>query len=93
MKVVVDRNVCISAADCVAIAPNTFELDAEGKAFVTNPDGHDLVTILEAAKACPVACIYVYDDDGKQLWPEQGSPSADALKSAKETNAPPHTVV
>lgn len=74
MKIVVDRNVCISAADCVAIAPNTFELDAEGKAMITNPHGHDLATLLEAAKACPVACIYLYDDEGKQVWPEQGSP-------------------
>ncbi|MFH1171942.1 MAG: ferredoxin [bacterium] len=78
MKVVVDRNVCISAADCVALAPETFELDAEGKAIVKNPIGNDLPTILEAAKACPVACIYVYDDAGKQLWPEQGNPPSEA---------------
>jgi len=76
MRVVVDRNVCISAADCVAIAPDTFELDEEGKAKVKEPMGDDLNTILEAAKACPVACIYVYDDKGKQLWPEQGTPPA-----------------
>ncbi len=80
MKIVVDRNVCISAADCVAIAPNTFELDAEGKAMITNPHGHDLATLLEAAKACPVACIYLYDDEGKQVWPEQGSPPEGMLK-------------
>lgn len=76
MKVVVDRNVCISAADCVAIAPDTFELDEEGKAKVKQPIGNDPATVLEAAKACPVACIYVYDDAGKQLWPEQGTPPA-----------------
>ncbi len=83
MKIVVDRNVCISAADCVAIAPNTFELDAEGKVSIKDPKGHDQQTILEAAKACPVACIYIYDDAGKQLWPESGSPSEEALKTAK----------
>ncbi len=85
MKIVVDRNVCISAADCVAIAPNTFELDEEGKVCVKDPKGHDKDTILEAAKACPVACIYVFDDDGKQIWPEQGSPSEEAMKNAKST--------
>lgn len=84
MKVVVDRDVCISAADCVAIAPDTFELDAEGKAIVKNIDVKDLALILEAAKACPVACIYLYDDAGNQLWPESGVPSDEAIKTAKE---------
>lgn len=83
MKVVVDRNVCISAADCVAIAPNTFELDEEGKSIVKNPPGDNLEAILEAAKACPVACIYVFDDNGKQLWPESGSPPPEAMKETK----------
>ena len=84
MKIVVDKSVCISAADCVAIAPNTFELDAEGKCIIKDAKGDDLNTILEAAKGCPVACIYVYDDSGKQLWPESGVPPAEAMKEAKE---------
>ncbi len=84
MKLVVDRDVCISAADCIAIAPNTFELDAEGKCVIKNVRGNELATILEAAKACPVACIYVYDDEGRQLWPETGVPSDEAMKTAKE---------
>lgn len=33
-KVKVDRLLCIGTADCVAIAPNTFELDDEAKAVV-----------------------------------------------------------
>ncbi|MCH7641616.1 ferredoxin, partial [Patescibacteria group bacterium] len=33
-KVKVDRMLCIGTADCVAIAPNTFELDDESKAVV-----------------------------------------------------------
>ncbi len=75
MKIVVDRDVCISAADCVAIAPKTFDLDAEGKAIVKEGTTRDeLAVILEAAKACPVACIYVYDERGVQLWPETSSP-------------------
>lgn len=84
MKIVVDRDVCISAADCVAIAPNTFELDPEGKCIIKDVKGHDLATILDAAKACPVACIYLYDDQGNQLWPETGVPSDEAMKTAKE---------
>lgn len=70
MKIVVDRDLCISAADCVAIAPNTFSLDAESKVDIKNPKGDPDATILAAAKACPVAAIKLFDDSGKQLWPE-----------------------
>lgn len=71
MKIEVDREVCISAGDCVKIAPNTFELDAEGKSVVKNASGDSLEKVLEAAKSCPVAAIKVFDDNGKQLWPEE----------------------
>ena len=38
-KIVVDRDMCIGAGPCVALAPGTFELDNEGKAVVINPKG------------------------------------------------------
>ena len=69
MKVEVDRELCISAASCVAIAPNTFELDQEGIATVKKQDGDPRDTILQAAQSCPVNAIKVFDDDGTQLWP------------------------
>lgn len=69
MKVEVDRELCISAASCVAIAPNTFALDEEGIAIVKKQDGDARDTILQAAQSCPVNAIKVFDDDGTQLWP------------------------
>lgn len=30
----IDRNLCIGAASCVAVAPSAFELDAENKAVI-----------------------------------------------------------
>lgn len=70
MKIEVDKALCISAADCVAIAPNTFSLDAESKVEIKNPKGDPDDKILAAAKACPVAAIKLFDDSGKQIWPE-----------------------
>ncbi|MBU0667525.1 ferredoxin [Patescibacteria group bacterium] len=71
MKIVVDRNLCIGAAPCVAIAGEVFELDTEGKAVVKNPKGADDETILLAARACPVRAILLYDEQtGKQIFPE-----------------------
>lgn len=69
MKVKVIRDKCISAATCVAIAPDTFELDDEGKAIVKKVDGEDEQIILDAAKSCPTQAIEIFDDDGKQLVP------------------------
>ncbi|MFA6307335.1 MAG: ferredoxin [Patescibacteria group bacterium] len=69
MRVEVDRELCISVATCVAVAPGTFELDDEGIAVVKNAKGDDEATILQAAQSCPVNAIIVYDDDGKQIHP------------------------
>ena len=68
-KVKVDRMLCIGTADCVAIAPGTFELDEEGKSKVKKQKGDAPEKILEAAKVCPVLAIIVEDEDGRQIYP------------------------
>lgn len=69
-KVTVDRNLCIGAGSCVAVAPKAFALDNEAKAIVLPTAGEeDDNTLLEAAKACPVAAIIVIDETGKQIFP------------------------
>ena len=69
MRVEIDRDQCIGAANCVSIAPTVFTLDAETIAMVLDPDSVDRDTLLEAAEACPTASITVWDDDGNQLYP------------------------
>ncbi len=81
-KVKVDRDLCIGAASCVAVAPNTFELDGEGKAVIKKKDGSqtseyvnyvdidDTETNIEhAAKSCPVNAIIIVevDDQGNEI--------------------------
>lgn len=69
-KAVVDRNLCIGAGTCVAVAPKVFALDNEAKAIVLPTAGEtDDNTILEAARSCPVAAIIVTDETGKQVFP------------------------
>lgn len=75
-KVKVDRALCIGAASCVAVAPNTFELDGEGKAVIKKKDGtmtSDFVSytdindtevnILNSSKSCPVNAIIIVEVD------------------------------
>ena len=70
VKILVDRKRCVTAATCVDIAPEVFELDEFDKAVVKNPTGADEETILAAAEGCPVEAIYVIDEEtGQQLFP------------------------
>lgn len=69
-KVTVIKEKCISAASCVAIAPQVFELDEEGIARVISQDGNDDDTKLLAAQSCPTLAVIVTDTTtGKQVWP------------------------
>ena len=68
-KIVVDRDLCIGAASCVAIAPGVFALDDENKAFIVDENGADNETILLAAQSCPTRAILLYDKDGNQIYP------------------------
>lgn len=51
------------------MAPEVFELDAEGKAIVTNATGASDEAILDAARACPTLAITLIDSNGKQVVP------------------------
>ena len=70
-KVEVDRELCIGAASCIAIAPEAFQLDGENKAVV-QPAWRQLsdAQLLDAAKSCPVLAIYLTDKNGKRIYPE-----------------------
>ncbi|MBI2891273.1 MAG: ferredoxin [Nitrospirae bacterium] len=69
MKVKVDRELCIGAANCVGIAPAVFKIDSENKAIILNETAADDDTILNAAEACPTQAIILEDDQGNQIYP------------------------
>lgn len=68
IKIILEK--CSGCGTCVALAPNTFELNADNKSVVKNPTGDSEAAILDAAKACPTEAIEIEDDSGKKLWPE-----------------------
>ena len=70
-KVWVDRELCIGAATCIAVAPKTFKLDNEAKAVILETAEEDSKqTILDSAKSCPVAAVIIEDEKGKQVFPK-----------------------
>ncbi len=70
-QVHVDRDLCIGAATCVAIAPQTFLLDSEAKAIILSTAEADTDdAILDAARGCPTAAIYITDNAGNAVFPK-----------------------
>jgi ferredoxin len=66
----IDRNLCIGAATCVAIAPKAWALDDEAKAIILDTvEEESDEALLEAAKGCPVLAIFLTDSTGKQIFP------------------------
>jgi ferredoxin len=71
-QVKVIKEKCISAASCVAIAPEVFQLDEDDIAHVVSQDGRDDDIKLLAAQSCPTMAVIVTDTEtGKQVWPPE----------------------
>lgn len=85
IRIKVDEDLCIGAASCVTIAPETFQMNDENKAYVldhgTEPDGptyerwvevteSELENIVLAAQSCPTLAVFIFDEAGTQLFPD-----------------------
>lgn len=69
-RIKIDRNLCIGAASCVALAMKTFELDEENKAIVIDDGGDEAETIKLAAESCPTKAIILENiETGEQEYP------------------------
>ncbi|MFH0804241.1 MAG: ferredoxin [Candidatus Zambryskibacteria bacterium] len=73
-KIVVDRDLCIGAASCIAVSGETWELDNENKAVITNAsagaNAADDATLMMSAESCPTKAIFLFDKEGKQVFPK-----------------------
>lgn len=66
----IDRDLCIGAATCIALAPKAWALDDEAKAIILDTaDQETDESLIEAAKSCPVMAIFLTDENGKQIFP------------------------
>jgi ferredoxin len=70
-RIVLDRAKCIGARSCAAIAPGVFQMDDQNLAYIVDPNSEDDDTVLLAAQSCPVLAILLYDQQGKQIFPEE----------------------
>jgi ferredoxin len=66
----IDRELCYGFGDCVASAPDVFELDDDEKAVVTDPNGASREDLADAAGNCPVMAITIREaSTGEQVFP------------------------
>ncbi|MBN2094061.1 MAG: ferredoxin [Candidatus Zambryskibacteria bacterium] len=69
-KIIVDRDLCITASSCIATSGEIWELDSENKAVVKDANAADDEILINSAKSCPTKAIFLFDKKGKQIWPE-----------------------
>ena len=81
LKVWIDQDLCTGDGLCAQLAPDVFELDIDGLAYVKGADGELLTEknaaadvpevavadVIESAKDCPGDCIYVRDAAGVRV--------------------------
>ena len=65
-KVSVDKNVCISSAMCVAIAPGRFVLDEQQRSGQVEAEIDPDELVRDAAASCPSEAIGMVDADTGQ---------------------------
>ena len=86
LRVWVDQDLCTGDGLCVQYAPEVFEFDVDGLAYVKGPDGqlrtaprtavdvpaHLRLDVLDSAKECPGECIHVRraSDDAPVAGPD-----------------------
>lgn len=71
LTIQIDRDLCIGAATCVAIAPKAFSLDQEAKAIIIDTaEGESDEILIDAARGCPTTAITILDANGNKLFPK-----------------------
>lgn len=81
LRVRVDQDQCTGDGLCAQYAPDVFELDIDGLAYVKGDDGdlrsdsgatvavpaHLVLRVIDSAEECPGDCIYVTDAAGSSI--------------------------
>jgi len=59
-RIVIDQSLCSGFGACADLAPDVFQLDAGGIAFVHAGESED-PAVLDAAAACPMSAISIVE--------------------------------
>ena len=65
LSIEINREVCMGSGNCSFWAPGVFDLDDDGIAIVTDPEGEPEDKILLAGQGCPTQAIAIFRDGEK----------------------------
>jgi ferredoxin len=65
LSIEINREVCMGSGNCSFWAPGVFDLDDDGIAIVTDPEGEPEEKILLAGQGCPTQAISIFRDGEK----------------------------
>ena len=68
LSIEINREVCMGSGNCSFWAPAVFDLDDDGIASVTDPEGDTEDKVILAAQGCPTQAIAVFRD-GEKIVP------------------------
>ena len=63
LEIRIDREKCMGSGNCSFWAPNTFDLDDDGKSIVTDAEGDPEDKAVLAAQGCPTQAISLWRGD------------------------------
>lgn len=61
-RIVIDQSLCSGFGECADLAPDVFELEQSGRAFVRVGRSDDSA-VLDAAAACPMGAITIVEEE------------------------------
>ena len=61
-RIVIDQSLCSGFGECADLAPDVFELEESGRAFVRIGRSND-PAVLDAAAACPMGAITIVEEE------------------------------
>jgi ferredoxin len=65
LSIEINREVCMGSGNCSFWAPGVFDLDDDGIAIVTDPEGEPEDKIILAGQGCPTQAITIFRDGEK----------------------------
>jgi ferredoxin len=65
LSIEINREVCMGSGNCSFWAPGVFDLDDDGIAIVTDPEGEPEDKIVLAGQGCPTQAISIFRDGEK----------------------------
>jgi ferredoxin len=70
LRITVDHDLCMGAAQCVGLAPAVFQHNENRQSVVVDPAGAPEELIVKAASYCPTGAIEITDAQmGERLFP------------------------